>query len=48
MYVKGRTRLVEWLGRQLMGPAGSTEEGYELNLSPLDRYPVGVLSSLWF
>ena len=39
MYVKERNDLVAWLRRQLMGPAcdGSLE------ISPLDRYPTGVL-----
>ena len=38
-YVKARMRLVDWLRRQLIGPAG---EG-SLGTSPLERYPVGVL-----
>ena len=39
MYVEPRRRLVDWLRRQLVGPAG---EG-SLGMSPLDRYPTGVL-----
>ena len=39
MYVEARKRLVAWLRRQLIGPAG---EG-RLGTSPLDRYPTGVL-----
>ena len=40
MYVEARNRLVEWLRRQLIGPAG---EGSLRRMSPLDRYPTGVL-----
>ena len=39
MYVEARKKLVEWLRSQLIGPAG---EG-SLRMSPLDRYPTGVL-----
>ena len=39
-YVRGRRRFVDWLRRQLIGPARDAEE---LTVSPLDRYPVGVL-----
>ena len=39
MYVEARRKLVAWLRRQLVGPAG---EG-SLRRSPLDRYPAGVL-----
>ena len=39
MYVEARKKLVEWLRSQLVGPAG---EG-ALRMSPLDRYPTGVL-----
>ena len=39
MYVEARQKLVAWLRRQLIGPAG---EG-SLRMSPLDRYPTGVL-----
>ena len=39
MYVEARKRLVNWLRNQLIGPAG---EG-SLRMSPLDRYPTGVL-----
>ena len=39
MYVEARKRLVDWLRRQLVGPA---DEG-RLGMSPLDRYPTGVL-----
>ena len=38
-YVEARRRLVDWLRRQLIGPAG---EG-RLGTSPLDRYPTGGL-----
>ena len=39
MYSEGRKRLVDWLRSQLIGPAG---EG-NLGMSPLERYPTGVL-----
>ena len=39
MYVEARKTLVTWLRRQLMGPA---REG-SLRVSPLERYPTGVL-----
>ena len=39
MYVEARKKLVEWLRSQLIGPAG---EG-SLRMSPLERYPTGVL-----
>ncbi len=39
LYVEPRKRLVDWLRRQLVGPA---HEG-SLSTSPLDRYPTGVL-----
>ena len=39
MYVEPRRRLVDWLRRQLIGPAG---EGSP-RASPPDRYPTGVL-----
>ena len=39
MYIDARKKLVAWLRRQLIGPAG---EG-SLRMSPLDRYPTGVL-----
>ena len=39
MYVEARRKLVTWLRQQLIGPAG---EG-SLRMSPLDRYPTGVL-----
>ena len=38
-YVDARQRLLDWLRRQLIGPAG---EG-SLGTSPLERYPTGVL-----
>jgi len=41
MYVEDRNDLVAWLRRQLMGPAGAGSPG--LGISPLDRYPTGVL-----
>ncbi len=40
MFVDARTRLVEWMRRQLIGPAS---EGVLREVSPLDRYPTGVL-----
>ena len=40
LYVEARQRLVSWMRRQLIGPA--TEED-NLSISPLDRYPTGVL-----
>lgn len=46
LYVKARKRLVGWLERQLIGPARDDEDGYEIDVSPLDRYPVGVLHPL--
>ena len=39
MYVEAREKLVSWLRGQLIGPAG---EG-SLRMSPLERYPTGVL-----
>ena len=39
IYVEARRRLVDWLRRQLIGPAGHGN----LRLSPLDRFPTGVL-----
>ena len=39
MYVEARKRLVRWLRMQFIGPGG---EG-NLRMSPLDRYPMGVL-----
>ena len=39
MYVEARRRLVAWLRRQLIGP----DAGNSLTMSPLDRYPTGVL-----
>ena len=39
MYVEARKKLVAWLRRQLIGPAA----GDSLNVSPLERYPTGVL-----
>ena len=39
MYVEARNKLVDWLRLQLIGPA--SEGG--LSMSPLDRYPTGVL-----
>ena len=39
MYVEARKRFVDWLRRQLIGPAGERI----LGISPLDRYPTGVL-----
>ena len=47
MYVEARQRLVDWLERQLIGPAVPNEERRdEIDMSPLDRYPVGVLHPL--
>ena len=39
MYVEARQRLVDWLRKQLIGPA---REG-RLSMSPLERYPTSVL-----
>ena len=39
IYVEARKNLVAWLRRQLMGPAA----GGSLRMSPLHRYPTGVL-----
>ena len=39
MYVEARKKLVAWLRHQLMGPATHGS----LGMSPLDRYPTGVL-----
>ena len=39
MYIEPRRRLVDWLRRQLVGPPG----GDGLRMSPLDRFPTGVL-----
>ena len=48
MYVEARERLVDWLEKQLIGPATESANGedHELDMSPLDRYPVGVLHPL--
>ena len=47
LYVEARQRLVDWLERQLIGPAAPSEEGRdEIDMSPLDRYSVGVLHPL--
>ena len=43
LYVEARERLVDWLERQLIGPAASGPRAEEIDMSPLDRYPVGVL-----
>ena len=40
-YAAGRTRVVEWLRKQLIGPASELETLREI--SPLERYPTGVL-----
>ena len=39
-YVEARTRLVDWLRQQLIGPASDDRL---IGISPLDRYPTGVL-----
>ena len=41
MFVEGRRRLVDWLRKQLVGPASG--DGEVLRMSPLGRYPTGVL-----
>ena len=46
LYVQGRQRLVDWLERQLIGPAVPGEDRHEMDRSPLERYPVGVLHPL--
>ena len=38
-YTEPRQRLVDWLRSQLIGPAGDAR----LSMSPLERYPTGVL-----
>lgn len=38
-YVQARTRLIDWVRQQLIGPAGDGQFG----ISPLVRYPTGVL-----
>jgi hypothetical protein len=40
-YAAGRTRVVEWLRKQLIGPAFESETLH--GISPLERYPTGVL-----
>lgn len=42
-YKNARSQLTEWLKRQLEGPATTTTNGDLIGISPLDRYPVGVL-----
>ena len=44
-YVRARNRLVDWLRRQMIGPA---QEGGQLDISPLERYPVGALAPITF
>ena len=39
-YIEARKRLVDWLRRQLIGPASKDRL---IGISPLDRYPTGVL-----
>jgi len=39
-YTEARTRLVDWLRQQLIGPASKDSL---IGISPLDRYPTGVL-----
>ena len=39
-YAEARKRLVDWLRQQLIGPAGKDRL---IGISPLDRYPTGVL-----
>ncbi|MCY4398372.1 MAG: helicase-related protein [Gemmatimonadetes bacterium] len=46
LYVEGRARLVDWLERQLIGPAAEGDDWREFDRSPLERYPVGVLHPL--
>ena len=46
LYVEGRKRLVDWLEDQLIGPAVPGENRHEIDRSPLERYPVGVLHPL--
>lgn len=38
-YVQARTKLIDWVRQQLIGPAGEDQ----LGISPLVRYPTGVL-----
>lgn len=44
VFVTGRHRLVDWLRKQLFGPAAGRDE--HLVASPLDRYPTGVLHAI--
>lgn len=46
LYTSGRRRLVDWLEKQLIGPAVRGEDRHEMDRSPLERYPVGVLHPL--
>ncbi len=46
LYVEARKRLVDWLERQLVGPARDGEDRHEIDMSPIDRYPLGVLHPL--
>ena len=41
-YTEPRKRLVDWIRQQLIGPVHPDEDRL-LGISPLDRYPVGVL-----
>ncbi len=40
-YAEQRSRLIEWLRKQLIGPA--SEQNTLRGISPLDRYPTGLL-----
>ncbi|MGP5217197.1 helicase-related protein [Psychrobacter celer] len=42
-YTQARLRVVDWLKSQLIGPASSLNNGDLSGISPLSRYPVGVL-----
>ena len=44
-YAEARTRLVDWLRQQLIGPASDDRL---IGISPLDRYPTGVLYPVEF
>ncbi|MDR0881640.1 MAG: hypothetical protein LBP55_03745 [Candidatus Adiutrix sp.] len=41
IYVNGRKKILAWLREQLIGPASGQED--ILRVSPLDRYPTGIL-----
>lgn len=42
-YAVARSRLVDWLKKQLIGPASEKDNGNLTGIMPLGRYPIGVL-----